>query len=68
MTSFKATGFILGKKNIYLSTDHGRLFIIDIKNGLTKSIVKINNKKISRPLVLDQNLFLASDKSIIKLN
>ena len=68
MTSFEATGFILGKKNIYLSTDHGRLFIIDIKNGLTKSIVKINNKKISRPLVLNQNLFLVSDKSIIKLN
>jgi len=65
---FKPTGFIVGKNNIYLSTDHGRLFIIDITTGITKSILKIDNDKISRPSVLNQKLYITKDNSIIKLN
>ncbi|MDC1010836.1 PQQ-binding-like beta-propeller repeat protein [Candidatus Pelagibacter sp.] len=64
----KPTGFIVGKNDIYLSTDHGRLLIININNGTTTSMIKIVNKKISRPSVLNQNLFIVSDNSIIKLN
>ena len=64
----KPTGFIVGKNDIYLSTDHGRLLIININNGSTTSMIKIVNKKISRPSVLNQNLFIVSDNSIIKLN
>ncbi|MBD1156836.1 PQQ-like beta-propeller repeat protein [Pelagibacterales bacterium SAG-MED20] len=64
----KPTGFIIGKNDIYLTTDHGRLLIIDVNSGLTKSMIKIVNKKISRPSVLNQNLFIISDNSIIKLN
>jgi len=62
------TGFIVGKNNVYLTTDHGRLFIIDITKGITKSIIKIDNGKILRPSVLNQNLFIIKDNSIIKLN
>ena len=61
-------GFIVGSKNIYLTTDHGRLLVIDIKNGTTKSILKIDNEKISRPFVLKQSLFIIKDNSIIKLD
>ena len=64
----KPTGFIVGRNNIYLSTDHGRLLIINVNNGSTISMIKIVNKKISRPSVLNQNLFIVSDNSIIKLN
>ena len=66
--NIKPTGFIVGKDNIYLSTNHGRLLIIDIKTGLTTSTIKIDNEKISRPAVLNQNLFIIKDNSIIKLN
>jgi outer membrane protein assembly factor BamB len=65
---FKPTGFIVGKNNIYLSTDHGKLFIIDIATGTTQSILKIDNSKISRPSVLNQNLYIIKENSIIKLN
>tara|TARA_Y100001970_G_scaffold285754_1_gene406316 strand:+ start:1305 stop:2756 length:1452 start_codon:yes stop_codon:yes gene_type:complete len=66
--NIKPVGFILGSKNIYLTTDNGKLLIIDIRSGRTSSIIKIDNNKISRPFVLNKNLFIIKDNSIIKLN
>jgi len=66
--NIKPVGFILGSKNIYLTTDNGKLLIIDIRTGRTISIIKIDNNKISRPFVLNKNLFIIKDNSIIKLN
>ena len=62
------TGFIVGHKNIYLSTNIGRLLVIDIKSGKTISTLKIDKDKISRPFVSNQNLYLVKDNAIIKLN
>ena len=64
----KPVGFVVGLKNIYLSTDNGRLFVIDILTGSTISILKIDNEKISRPIILDKNLFVIKDNAIIKLD
>ena len=65
---FQPTGFIVGKNNVYLTTTHGRLFVIDIESGKTKSIIKVGNKKISSPFVFNNNLFLIKEDSIIKLD
>ena len=62
------TGFVVGLKNIYLSTNIGRLLVIDIKSGKTISTLKIDKDKISRPFVSNQNLYLVKDNAIIKLN
>ena len=67
-SKIKPVGFIVGSNNIYLTTDHGRLMIIDIVSGRTKSILKIDNDKISRPFVLNQNLYIIKENSIIRLN
>jgi outer membrane protein assembly factor BamB len=64
----KPTGFILGNKNIYLTTNNGKLFVINVATGKTTSILKIDNGKILRPFVLNQNLYVVKDNSIIKLN
>ncbi len=64
----KPTGFIIGLKNIYLTTDNGRLLIIDIKTGITNSVLKIDNDKISRPFISNKSLFVVKDDSIIKLD
>tara|TARA_B110000238_G_scaffold159009_1_gene172385 strand:- start:27 stop:1328 length:1302 start_codon:yes stop_codon:yes gene_type:complete len=61
-------GFVVAKDNIYLTADNGRLFVIDIKLGKTKSIIKIDNNKISKPFILNKNMFLIKDDSIIKLD
>ena len=66
--SIQPTGFIIGRDNIYLTTDHGRLLVIDIITGNVLNVMKINNDKINRPLVLNQNLFIITDNSILKLN
>ena len=62
------TGFIVGLKNIYLSTNIGRLLVIDIKSGKTISTLKIDKDNISRPFVSNQNLYLVKDNAIIRLN
>ena len=64
----KPVGFILGVNDIYLTTNHGRLMIIDIISGKTKSILKIDNEMISRPFVLNQNLYIIKNNSVIRLN
>jgi outer membrane protein assembly factor BamB len=61
-------GFIVGKNNIYLTTSKGRLLVIDITSGKMVQILKIDNKKISKPFILNQNLYIISNNSIIKLN
>ena len=66
--AIKPTGFVLGLNNIYLSTDNGKLLVIDIETGKTVSLLKIDNEKISRPFILNKNLFLIKDNAIIKLN
>jgi len=67
-SKIKPVGFILGSENIYLTTDHGRLMIIDVTLGKTISILKIDNDKISRPFVLNKNLYIIKDNAIIKLD
>ena len=64
----RPVGFILGIKNIYLTTDNGRLLVIDIKTGKTNSVLKIDNDKISRPFVLDRSLLVVKNNAIIKLD
>ncbi len=67
-SQIKPIGFIMGSKNIYLTTNHGRLLVIDASLGKTISMLKIDNEKISRPFVLNQNLYIIKENSIIKLN
>ena len=62
------TGFILGLNKIYLSTNIGRLLVIDTSSGKTIKNMKIDNEKISRPFVRDSDFFLIKDNAIIKLN
>ena len=66
--SMKPTGFVLGKDKIYLSTDNGRLLVVDISTGKTISTLKIDNEKILRPKILNEKLFIVKNNSIIKLN
>ena len=42
--------------------------IINTKTGKTNSILKIDSDKISRPFVLDKNMYVVKDNAIIKLN
>ena len=67
-SKIKPVGFILGSQNIYLTTNKGTLLIIDILTGKTLSVLKIDNEKISRPSVLNKNLFIVKENAVIKLD
>ena len=64
----KPVGFIVGSKNIYLTTNNGRIIIADLSSGKILSILKIDNTIISRPFVLNQNIYIIKENAIIRLN
>ena len=66
--NIKPEGFIITNDKIYLSVNNGRLIIIDTLNGKPIDIKKIDNEKISRPYVLNNNMFIIRDNAILKLN
>ena len=61
------TGFIVGASKIYVSTNNGKLIIVDVNTGKINKVLKIDNGKISRPSILDKNLYIIKNNSIIKL-
>ena len=62
------TGFVVGLNKIYVSTNIGRLLIVDIASGQTITTLKIDNEKIAQPFIIDKKLFVIKDNAIIKLN
>ena len=62
------TGFILGRENIYLTTNNGRLLVIDIASGKTIATLKIDNEKILKPVFFDEKIFVVKNNAIIRLN
>ena len=67
-SKIKPVGFIVGSENIYLTTNHGKLIIINVSTGQPISLLKIDSDKISRPFVLNQNLYIIKENSVIRLN
>ncbi len=64
----KPVGFVIAKNKIYLSTDNGRLLIINLTNSETENVIKFNNDKISRPFINNANIFLIKNNGIIRSN
>ena len=64
----KPTGFVIAKNKIYLSLNNGRLIKIDVLTGLQENIYKIHGSKISRPYILNGNMYLIKSNGIVKSN
>ena len=62
----RPTGFIMGKNKIYLSLSNGNLMKIDALSGIEKELFKLHGSKISRPYVLNGDVYLIKNNSIIK--
>ena len=65
---YQPVGFLIGKFNIYASTNNGRVLIINFKNGKIEKTLKLDNNKLQRPLYFNKSLYIAKDNSIIRLN
>ena len=62
------TGFILNYKDVFISTNKGRLFIMKLDSGIITDILKVSNSMISRASIKNGNMYLVKDNSILKLN
>ena len=62
------TGFILNYKDVFISTNKGRLLIMKLDSGIITDILKVSNSMISRASIKNGNMYLVKDNSILKLN
>ncbi len=53
---------------VVLDSRNGRLVVIDTSSGKPIDIIKIDSEKISRPYVINKDMFIVRDNAIIKLN
>ena len=65
---YQPIGFLIGKFNIYASTNNGRVLIINFKNGKIEKTLKLDSNKLQRPVYFNKSLYIAKDNSIIRLN
>ena len=66
--NIRPEGFVISNDKIYLSLNNGRLIIIETLTGKPIDIIKIDNQKISRPYIVNNEMFIVRDNAIIKLN
>jgi len=66
--NIKPEGFIITKEKVYLSLNNGRLITIDILTGKALDVIKIDNEKISRPYIFNNDMFIVKNNAILKLN
>jgi len=64
----KPTGFDISFDKIYLTLDDGSIIVSDIQDIGITSRIKISNKKISRPFINNNKLFIINNNSIFELN
>ena len=65
---YQPTGFLVGKLNIYVSTNNGRILVVNFKEGKIEKMLKLDNNKLQRPVYFNKSLYIAKDNSIIRLN
>ncbi len=61
-------GFIIGKKNLYLTSSDGKMIVADLKIGNILNTIKISSTSVSEPFIFNENLFIIRNGSIIQYN
>ena len=64
---YQPIGFLIGKFNIYVSTNNGRVLVVNFKEGKIEKTLKLDNNKLQRPVYFNKSLYIAKDNSIIRL-
>jgi len=66
--NYKPVGFLVGKFYIYVSTNNGKILVVNFKEGKIEKTLKLDNNKLQRPIYFNKSLYIAKDNSIIRLN
>ena len=66
--NYRPVGFIISDNKVYISTSNGRIFIINFFDNSLQKILKLDREKLQRPIYFNNELYIAKDNSIIKIN
>ncbi len=66
--NIKPIGFIIGKTNLYLTNNDGKMIVVDLVTGNTTSTIKVSNSILSEPFIFNKNLFIIKNGSIVHYN
>ena len=66
--NYQPIGFLIGKFNVYVSTNNGRILVVNFKEGKIEKTLKLDSNKLQRPVYFNKSLYIAKDNSIIRLN
>ena len=61
-------GFAIGKNNLYLTSNDGKMIVVDLELGKVIKEIKISGKLVSAPLIFNEKLFLIKNGSIVRYN
>jgi len=59
-------GFAIGKNNLFLTSNDGKMIVVDLEFGKVIKEIKISGKLVSAPLIFNEKLFLVKSGSIIR--
>mgnify|MGYP001490576622 FL=1 len=61
-------GFAVGKNTLYLTSNNGKMVVVDLRFGNIIKEIKFSGKLVSEPLIFNEKLFLVRNGSIIRYN
>ena len=66
--NIKPVGFAIGNTNLYLTNTDGKMIVADLNLGEVKRVEKVSGDFISRPFIINDNIFIIKNGSIIQYN
>jgi hypothetical protein len=66
--NIKPVGFAIGNTNLYLTNTDGKMIVTDLSLGEVKRVEKVSSDFISRPFIVNDNIFIIKNGSIIQYN
>ena len=64
----KPVGFAIGNTNLYLTNTDGKMIVVELNLGVVKRVEKVSGDFISRPFIVNNNVFVIKNRSIIQYN
>ena len=61
-------GLFVSNSKVYLSTNNGRLFVVNFSDGSIDKILKLDRDKLQRPVYFNKELYITKNDSIIRIN
>ena len=66
--NIKPIGFVIGKTNLYLTNNDGKMIVVDLVTGNPINTIKVSNSLLSEPFIFNKNLFIIKNGSIVQYN